>query len=144
MKTFRRILGEQLTQYRKQAELSVLSLEEKSGISRQSIYDIEAGEQNVTADNYQVLLAACGVTPEEWLNGLPQSSSEIPQDLFRMLKIITSRGNDELIGALRVHLDALADKALKKTRASPSPEHGMAGGQATGGGPLGRRKPKAS
>ena len=147
MKTFKQILGEQLTQYRKRAKKSVLDLKKKSGISRQSIYDIEAGRQNVTPDQFERLLHACDVTPEQWLAGLDEKAlSKIPrrhQGLIEMMKTIIESGDEGLIEGVRVFLDAVSDKVLqKRSRGSPSPEKGDAGGHEAAGSRKKKSKPK--
>jgi transcriptional regulator with XRE-family HTH domain len=128
MKTMRQILGQQVAQARKNAGMSVLDLVAKSGTSRQSIYDIEAGKQNLTADQFQKLMNACGVSPENWLAGIDDvPGPDIPREhhnLFRLLGIIVRAQNLDLIHGVQVSLDALSDKALRlsrKSRAAPSP-----------------------
>jgi len=129
VKKARELLGEQLRQWREAAGLSILQLAEKMGTKRTFIYDIEAGRKNFTVDYWEKLLRACGVPPEEGLRGF--STSDMPrefQDLFRMLAIIVTKGNDDLIHGIRVNLDAISDKALRLHRPrSPSPSPGAAG-----------------
>lgn len=126
-KTGRQFLGEQVAACRKSARLSVLELSKKSGTSRQSIYDIEAGQQNVCADQFEKLIRACGSDPEKWwISGLG-TDEEFPRqysDLFHMLKTITASKDDDLINAIRVSLDVVSERAA---RASPNVASGTLG-----------------
>jgi len=101
-------------------------------VSRQSIYDIEAGDQNVAPDQYENLIRACGISPEQWVKGFDERATlKLPrrhQGLVQLLVSIIKSGDDELIATARNVLDALSDKASPKepsekkaTRASPGP-----------------------
>lgn len=117
-KTFTELLGRELTSLRKRAALSVAELAAKSGVSRQSIYDIEAGTQNVRAEVYERLILACKLkAPEDWFDGLDveRAPKRIPrrhQGLFHMLIAIVESEDDRLIEGIRASLDAFSDQAL--------------------------------
>jgi transcriptional regulator with XRE-family HTH domain len=58
-------LGQRLKQARQYAKFSQIALAEKSGVSQQTISNIESGIQDKSTDVVQ-LAVACGVRPE-WL-----------------------------------------------------------------------------
>lgn len=128
----REVFGEALAKLRKAVGLSVLDLSRKSGTSRNTIYELEAGRLNVTLDQYEKLLGACGVSVEEWIAGFDQDQLQalIPrdhQDLFHMLRIIATSGNQDLLHGIRVNLDAISEKALRLAKKHPPPQPSQVG-----------------
>jgi transcriptional regulator with XRE-family HTH domain len=121
VKTLRQLLGEELKNYRRLAQLSVTDVSDKVKLTTKSIHDIEAGKQNVSPDNYEKLLFACGqVTPEDWLAG-NRSNHKDPvlakhDNLFTMLETIVRSDHDATLVVVREFLDAMADRALSKKR----------------------------
>ena len=67
----RRRVGERVRALRAGRGLTQLRLAERSGISRPSIANVEAGRQNVSLRQLCALAAALGVTVEELFSGAP-------------------------------------------------------------------------
>jgi len=67
----RRRVGERVRALRAGRRLTQLRLAERSGISRPSIANVEAGRQNVSLRQLCALSAALGVTVEELFSGAP-------------------------------------------------------------------------
>ena len=117
---------------RKYRQLSVHDVLEKSGIPRQTFYDVIHGK-NFSIEKYETLLRACGYTAEEWYAGMTEPALPgMPrrhQDLFHLLAAIVKHGDDGMIESVRTVLDGLSDKALdKRSRGSPHPESREGGG----------------
>jgi transcriptional regulator with XRE-family HTH domain len=66
-----RRLGVRLRELRAGRGLTQLRLAERSGISRPSIANVEAGRQNVSLRQLCALAAALGVTVEDLFSGPP-------------------------------------------------------------------------
>lgn len=71
--TVRRRIGERVRALRTGRGLTQLRLAERSGISRPSIANVEAGRQNVSLRQLCALAAAFGVTVEDLLSGPDRS-----------------------------------------------------------------------
>lgn len=143
MQTARELLGKKVKEWREHTDLSISQLAVKMGTKRTFIYDIEAGRKNFTIDYWEKLLRACGIPPSTALAGF--TSADIPQDLYRLLKIIVDKGNDDLIHGIRINLDAIADKALRLHNRARSPTPSQREGQDGDGGHVaGRHKRRPS
>lgn len=110
-------LGERLKAARKHAELTQPQLADKSGVSQQTISNIETGLQDKSTDTVQ-LAVACGVRPEwlamedgEMVDGMVVHDERI-KHLARVCMDLSSYDVDRLVQAG----DALKELSAKPTK----------------------------
>ena len=118
----RRLLGERLRRYRESLGISVQRLANAAGVSRQYVHLVEKGGANLTIDTYVNMLAACGVSFNDFLRGL--RSSDIPeshQHAYRCLGEILDSQQEFVITGIVLNLEAISlyARSLKHTRHVP-------------------------
>jgi transcriptional regulator with XRE-family HTH domain len=98
---------------------------------RTTIIDIEQGRANPTIEYLAGLLSLCGVDFDDFLTGMNVSGEPLAHQRFhRLLADILRSGKKELIQAIGVNLEAIAEKAgrLKMRRPrEPTPDPGEDG-----------------
>lgn len=124
-KTAFEVFGEALTRARVGAHLSTQQLATKLGKpkSRPYVEEIEAGRKNVTFTQFEKMIKACNTSVEKALSGV--SKSDLPKDsdhLYWMLGVIAESGRENIIEAVKVHLQALSEKILRDAWREANPE----------------------
>lgn len=114
-------LGDRLKQARKHAKLSQAALADKTGVTQQTISNIEQGIQDKSTDIVQFAIA-CGVRPEwlaigqgEMVDGLYVESEKIKRAVVLMQEM-PEYALDEAIASINsmAKLTEIASKKAKK------------------------------
>lgn len=137
LKKARQILGEKIKRYREGfAVLTQDELARKSGVDRSWIINMEKGHENYTIDELVIVLLKCGVTFQEFLQGLDWTKAPVRhREYHDDLTLILSANSEEIETGIRVNLRAIAKEAVAyketqktkdghaKNRASPAGPH---------------------